>query len=453
MSIACALAEALHHSSGTKPSTCDTRVVEVAQNDALRGQNTVTRAREAAGTEFFTFIDDEPAAGERPGSVEDPWPQGSIQRHRERCIAQPSLDVPGLHMAEETASPVPAWVVEGLGLQHTVEQVVDAPAPLMMDMEDDGEVDERVSRERAVPVTAELFVDVPGPQILGSSAELVPQEREQQRGSSKWNKIAVLVNNGEKLVPQRVQPRKVGQVDVPAPERVDDVGKLVPERVQPQTVGQVCVPAPEHVDDAGMLFPRTVGQIDVPTPEYVDGAVPRTVGQVDVPAPEHVDDVEMLVPRAVGQVDVPAPEHVDDVEKLVPQERVRRNIVGHAPAGQVGDVHGPQFRDFPPERVSERIDAVPQAVQPSDRELLLLRAHRVMAEMAAAKAEAEAVDAMEGMVEEFDESVDRFELSHWRPMRLCRPYQDRGCTREWGCTFAHGAQELHPRARSSSTLY
>ena len=25
MSIACALAEALHHSSGTKPSTCDTR--------------------------------------------------------------------------------------------------------------------------------------------------------------------------------------------------------------------------------------------------------------------------------------------------------------------------------------------------------------------------------------------------------------------------------------------
>ena len=58
MSIACALAEALHHSSGTKPSTCDTRVAEGATNDATRGQNTVTRAREAAGTDFFTFHDE-----------------------------------------------------------------------------------------------------------------------------------------------------------------------------------------------------------------------------------------------------------------------------------------------------------------------------------------------------------------------------------------------------------
>ena len=48
MSIAYDLAEALHNSSGNKPSTCDTRVVEVAQNDALRGQNTVTRGRRRA---------------------------------------------------------------------------------------------------------------------------------------------------------------------------------------------------------------------------------------------------------------------------------------------------------------------------------------------------------------------------------------------------------------------
>ena len=46
MSIACAPAEPLHLSSGTKLSTCDTRVVEGATNCALRGQNTVTRARE-----------------------------------------------------------------------------------------------------------------------------------------------------------------------------------------------------------------------------------------------------------------------------------------------------------------------------------------------------------------------------------------------------------------------
>ena len=41
-----ALAEALHHSSGTTPSKRDTRVVEGAKYDALRGQKTVTRAGE-----------------------------------------------------------------------------------------------------------------------------------------------------------------------------------------------------------------------------------------------------------------------------------------------------------------------------------------------------------------------------------------------------------------------
>ena len=67
MSIACALAEA-HHFSGTKPSTWDTRVVEGATNDASRDQKRVTRAREAVGTEFFTFHDEEPAA--RSGQVQ-----------------------------------------------------------------------------------------------------------------------------------------------------------------------------------------------------------------------------------------------------------------------------------------------------------------------------------------------------------------------------------------------
>ena len=68
MSIACALAEAPHHSSRTKPS--HTRVVE----GALRNENTVTRVR-------FTFLDEQPAAGERPGPVQDPWPQQRAQRH------------------------------------------------------------------------------------------------------------------------------------------------------------------------------------------------------------------------------------------------------------------------------------------------------------------------------------------------------------------------------------
>ena len=51
-------------------------------------------------------------------------------------------------------------------------------------------------------------------------------------------------------------------------------------------------------------------------------------------------------------------------------------------------------------------------------------------------------------VEVFDESVDRFEDSSWRPMRLCAAYCSGGCARGWECTFAHGEQELHPRALS-----
>ena len=51
-------------------------------------------------------------------------------------------------------------------------------------------------------------------------------------------------------------------------------------------------------------------------------------------------------------------------------------------------------------------------------------------------------------VEEFDESLDRFEPSGWRPMRLCTSYYSGGCARGWECTFAHDKQELHPRALS-----
>ena len=47
-------------------------------------------------------------------------------------------------------------------------------------------------------------------------------------------------------------------------------------------------------------------------------------------------------------------------------------------------------------------------------------------------------------LEMFDESIDRFELSGWRPRRLCCDYMAGCCARGWGCTFAHGEQELHP---------
>ena len=63
--IAMSVAETQHHTAGQKTAT--------AMYGASWGQKIAT---EAAGTEFFTFIDDEPAAGERSGPVEDPWRNG-----------------------------------------------------------------------------------------------------------------------------------------------------------------------------------------------------------------------------------------------------------------------------------------------------------------------------------------------------------------------------------------
>ena len=45
-------------------------------------------------------------------------------------------------------------------------------------------------------------------------------------------------------------------------------------------------------------------------------------------------------------------------------------------------------------------------------------------------------------LEMFDESIDRFELSGWRPRRFCCDYMAGCCARGWGCTFAHGEQEF-----------
>ena len=82
MSIACAPAEALHHSSGTKLSTCDTRVVEGATNDALRGQNNVTRAREGEVRVVHHALlgQTRPLPEMRPAPVQEPRPQEGIQR-------------------------------------------------------------------------------------------------------------------------------------------------------------------------------------------------------------------------------------------------------------------------------------------------------------------------------------------------------------------------------------
>ena len=50
----------------------------------------------------------------------------------------------------------------------------------------------------------------------------------------------------------------------------------------------------------------------------------------------------------------------------------------------------------------------------------------------------------EDVLEMFDESIDWLEHSRWLPWRLCRPFMAGRCEDGWGCTFAHGEQQLHP---------
>ena len=95
MSIACALAEALHHSSGSPEF--DRRRVGVAQHGAVRGQTTATRARGPA-TQYLTFGDDEdvPAPGERLF-----WPQERDLRRSPAHDEELTFDVPALQMVEQ----------------------------------------------------------------------------------------------------------------------------------------------------------------------------------------------------------------------------------------------------------------------------------------------------------------------------------------------------------------
>ena len=74
------------------------RIGSASQHSALRGQKTATRAREAGGTEHFTFDDMEvPATRERPG---DFLPQERVLQRTMEYVDAPSLDVPALRVDE-----------------------------------------------------------------------------------------------------------------------------------------------------------------------------------------------------------------------------------------------------------------------------------------------------------------------------------------------------------------
>ena len=83
----------------------------------------------------------------------------------------------------------------------------------------------------------------------------------------------------------------------------------------------------------------------------------------------------------------------------------------------------------------QRSEATPQVGKPSALQLRLLQSReRVLAELAVAEGEAEESEVME-LVEEFDESVDRFEHPSWRPMPLCA-----ACRRGVGALGSGGAR-------------
>ena len=120
MAVAMALAEALHHSSGTTPSMHDTRVVEGAKNDALRGQKTVTRAREGEVRE------EHQALRRQTRLLVEVQPQGCVERH---VVEDPSELAP---MVQILDAPVPQMVDTVLEFFRAldlpvVEQVIAVP--------------------------------------------------------------------------------------------------------------------------------------------------------------------------------------------------------------------------------------------------------------------------------------------------------------------------------------
>ena len=144
MSIACALAEALHHSSGCPEY--DRRRVGVAQHGAVRGQTTATRERGPA-TQYFTFGDDKdvPAPGERLF-----WPQERDLRRSPAHDEELTLDVPALQMVEQ-AEEVDSFFRNFV--PAVAEQVIEVP-------------------KLALPVCAVHRAALPEPQLVEQLVEV-----------------------------------------------------------------------------------------------------------------------------------------------------------------------------------------------------------------------------------------------------------------------------------------
>ena len=181
-----ALAEALHHSSGTTPSKRDTRVVEGAKYGALRGQKTVTRAGEGEVREEHQALRGQTRLppGTRPALLVEVQPQGRVGRHFAEHMAELAplvqiLDAPVPQLGEQLVDIFNIFRL--IDTQTPVEQVIEVPeislpsrccrtvlsAPQMA--EQLVEVPTVVSFSSLQQLSVEQIIDIPVPHLGGRS--------------------------------------------------------------------------------------------------------------------------------------------------------------------------------------------------------------------------------------------------------------------------------------------
>ena len=223
-SIACALAEALHHSSRTKPSTCDTR----ATNDALRGQNTVTRAREGEVREEHHALRGQtrPLPVTRQALVQEPRPQEGFQRHTGVGF-ELVLDPVVSQMAEqllEVVAPAPAvFQASSPAVEFFAPApVVQAPTPVV----------EYIATAPSVFHVSTLVVEhiAPAPAVLQAPAPVVENIAPVQ---------AVL--RAPTPVVEKIAPAPVVQAPMPVVENIVPAPAVIPS---PAPVVEHFSPAP-----------------------------------------------------------------------------------------------------------------------------------------------------------------------------------------------------------------
>ena len=181
-----ALAEAPHHSSGTTPSKRNTRVVEGAKYEALRGQKTVTRAGEGEVREEHQALRGQTRLhlGMRPALLVEVPPQGRLVRHFAEHMAELAplvqiLDAPVPQLEEQLVDVFNIFRL--IDTQTPVEQVIEVPeislpsrccrtvlsAPQMA--EQLVEVPTVVSFSSLQQLSVEQIIDIPVPRLGGRS--------------------------------------------------------------------------------------------------------------------------------------------------------------------------------------------------------------------------------------------------------------------------------------------